>query len=404
MPSYNIELNNHPVKGSDEHSLLLRITVDRKHSRIKLDYSVYPDYFNKNPRQNLYVRAKHPRAARINKYLDDKIQEAKEAAERIAKAGKLVTAANIKKELGRPKVISFYELTEKKISNMKKNSQVSNAQRYSVLLNKIKEMRHDKDLYLQEVDKDFLEKYCSYCKKLGNSDSTIHANMRIIRTMINEAISSGILKYDANPFLSYKLKLGSKGKERLTAEEIASIEKLEFPESTLLFHVKNVFLFSFYCAGIRVSDLLMMKWSNIVKGRLVYRMYKTKMDHSVKLWDKPLAILEYYRENEDPENFIFPFFDNRFDYTDPAFLHNQISAKTALINKYLKKIATLAEIDKRITTHTARHSFADIARQKTNNLYNLSKTLGHSSLKITEAYLASFDEKAVDDTLDEVFG
>ena len=51
-----------------------------------------------------------------------------------------------------------------------------------------------------------------------------------------------------------------------------------------------------------------------------------------------------------------------------------------------------AVINKKISTHTARHSYADIARQKTDNIYNLSKTLGHSSIKITEAYLASFDE------------
>jgi len=69
----------------------------------------------------------------------------------------------------------------------------------------------------------------------------------------------------------------------------------------------------------------------------------------------------------------------------------------------LKEIAKGAKISKKITTHTARHSFADIARQKTDNIYNLSKTLGHSSLKVTEAYLSSFDEKAVDDTLDSMF-
>jgi integrase len=74
-----------------------------------------------------------------------------------------------------------------------------------------------------------------------------------------------------------------------------------------------------------------------------------------------------------------------------------------LINKYLKDIATKAEITKTITSHTARHTFADLARQKTDNIYNLSKTLGHSSLKVTEAYLASFDQQAVDDTMDSMF-
>ena len=85
------------------------------------------------------------------------------------------------------------------------------------------------------------------------------------------------------------------------------------------------------------------------------------------------------------------------------FLHNQISSKTALINKYLKQIAFKVEITKNTTTHTARHSFADIARQKTDNIYNLSKTLGHSSIKITEVYLASSDDAAVDDTLGSIF-
>jgi site-specific recombinase XerD len=74
-----------------------------------------------------------------------------------------------------------------------------------------------------------------------------------------------------------------------------------------------------------------------------------------------------------------------------------------MLDNCLSRIATKAGIDKKITTHTAKHSFADIARQKTDNIYNLSKTLGHSSIKITEAYLASFDQRAVDDTLDEVF-
>ena len=74
-----------------------------------------------------------------------------------------------------------------------------------------------------------------------------------------------------------------------------------------------------------------------------------------------------------------------------------------MINKYLKDIAKKAEITKNVTTHTARHSFADIARKKTDNIYNLSKTLGHSSIKVTEAYLATFDEQAVDDTLNNVF-
>ena len=184
-------------------------------------------------------------------------------------------------------------------------------------------------------------------------------------------------------------------------EEIIAIETLEIEENSLIWHVRNTFLFAFYNAGIRISDILLMTWDNIQDGRLVYIMYKTAKPHSLILKEKPLAILEKYRSRN--EYYIFPFLSDRYDYSDPMFKHNQIGAKTALINKYLKDLAIKAEINKTVTTHTARHSFADIARQKTDNLYNISKALGHSSLKVTEGYLASFDDQAVDDTLDSMF-
>jgi site-specific recombinase XerD len=63
----------------------------------------------------------------------------------------------------------------------------------------------------------------------------------------------------------------------------------------------------------------------------------------------------------------------------------------------------MAGISKNVTTHTARHSFADIARQKKINISDLSMTLGHSSIKVTQSYLSSFDNQAVDDTLDKMF-
>ncbi|MFO8066420.1 MAG: site-specific integrase, partial [Bacteroidales bacterium] len=266
------------------------------------------------------------------------------------------------------------------------------------------DFRNNQELTFEEIDISFLEEFQKYLRKLGNNQTTISKYLKALRSTYYKAIDSGKYSSQANPFTSFKIKVGQPNKDRLTLEEIIKIENLELSRGTLISHVRNAFLFSFYNAGIRISDLLMLTWGNIQNGRLVYSMYKTKRDHAMLLKEKPLAILDQYRtEDSKKEDYIFPFFKNNIDYSDPVFLHNQIGAKTALINKYLKLIATKAEIDKNITTHTARHSFADIARKKQKNLYNLSKALGHSSLKVTEAYMASFDDDAVDDTLNKVF-
>ena len=75
-----------------------------------------------------------------------------------------------------------------------------------------------------------------------------------------------------------------------------------------------------------------------------------------------------------------------------------------LVNKYLKDLASKAGLPKKVSFHVSRHSFADYARKKTKDIYGLSKALGHSGIHITQQYLSDFDQDAVDQTMDDVFG
>lgn len=98
-----------------------------------------------------------------------------------------------------------------------------------------------------------------------------------------------------------------------------------------------------------------------------------------------------------PKNsFIFNHFLKVADFVDEntifsKFQTNQISSKTAIYNKLLKNIGKLAEIETPLTSHIFRHSFANMALTLSDDIYSISKTLGHSSLKQTEEYLRDFD-------------
>jgi len=402
MVTFSIELSSKPIKGMKEHLLMLRITANRKRARIALMYSVNPSNFIPKASNFKFIRANHPDHATINSYLEEQINKAKIIAQEILKEGKILTAYEVKKRMLENKGKSLIKYAEQKALTLKEKGEIGSYKKYNAIINSLKNfIGEDRDLSFEQVDADFLNKYKSDLVKAGKAQTTIHGYLSKIRTLFNDAIHDGLIELVISPFPSYRLKQGNPVKDRLTLEEITKIEELLYPENSLVGHVRNAFLFSFYNAGIRISDILLMTWDNVKDGRLIYTMYKTNKLHSLKLKEKPLAILENYKGRE--ESFIFPFFSDRYDYSNPLFLHNQIGAKTALINKYLKEIARKAGISKNVTTHTARHSFADIARQKTDNIYNLSKTLGHSSLKVTEAYLASFDDQAVDDTLDKMF-
>jgi len=402
MISYKIELNSNPVKGTKDYKLMLRITYMKEHVRITLDYAVKKNQFNPKPSQNQYIRQNNPKYALINNYLDNKIEEAKEAARQLQKENKLISARSIRQRLLTSKSESFYEFSEQVVQQLKKNNRIGNYKKYKSLIEKMKEYTKQEDLTFQEIDVKFLNNFQAHLASKGNAQSTITGNLRTIRALIYRSINEGLIEQGKNPFFSFKMKFGKVDRVRLNEQEILAIENLDLPYGQLIWHVRNVFMFSYYTAGMRISDVLMLKWHNIQNGRLIYRMHKTEKLHSLKLTEKAKSILSFY-DQKNPDHYIFPFFNPEVDYSEAYFQYNQLSAKTAIINKYLKLIAKKADINKKISTHTARHSFADIARKKTNNIYNLSKTLGHSDLKITEAYLASFDEEAVDSTIDDVF-
>jgi len=402
MATIGIELSSKPLKGQREHLLMLRITVNRKRSRIGLMYSVTPNQYISKGKGSKYIRSSHPDHVIINNYLQDKILHAKDVVTKLEKEGKAITPNIIRTKILQPKTYDLFVFGERFKMELLKQGHAGNYKKYRTIINSLKEFVNKPELYFDEIDADFLSRYQAFLTSDESKQTTIHAYVGRIRSLFNKAIQRGIIEPGLTPFTNFKIKQGKPSKERLNMEEIIKIEKLNIEENSLLWHVKNTFLFAFYNAGIRISDILLMTWDNVQDGRLIYDMYKTDKLHSLVLKEKPLEILDRYKGKN--EKFIFPFLSDRYDYSDPMFLHNQIVSKTALINKYLKDIAKKAGLSKNVTTHTARHSFADIARQKTDNIYNLSKTLGHSSLKVTEAYLASFDENAVDDTLDSMFG
>lgn len=401
MANFNVELNSKPVRNTSEYTLLLRITVDRKHARIKLNYATQKKHFNPSPKEYRYIRASHSKHAVINDHIDSKIQEVKDAITYLESKNLTVTANSIKSKMLSPKSKSFIEYANQLANTIKDNNHYATYKKYNTVILKLSDFRNNEDIHFDEITPAFLDAFEAYLVKLGNGINTVNSNFRTIRAIFYNAIEKGYIEQIKNPFFTYRLKSSVPLKDRLDELEIQKIEMLSLKDDPLVDNIRNAFLFSYYNAGIRISDILLLTWDNIQDGRLVYTMYKTNKEHSLKLKEKPLAILEKYKGRG--ELYIFPFFSDRYDYSDQEFLHKQIGAKTTVINKYLKYIASRAGITKKVTTHTARHSFADIARQKTDNIYNLSKTLGHSSLKVTEAYLASFDEKAVDDTLDSMF-
>lgn len=164
---------------------------------------------------------------------------------------------------------------------------------------------------------------------------------------------------------------------------------------------RNIWLVSFYFAGMRISDVLRLKWSDFKDGRLHYKMGKNEKGGSFLVPEKANQILEQYKNDEPKHDFVFPFLKVLDDANDTFNEQRKINHANNLINKNLKKVAASLGIDKNLTMHIARHTFGNLSGDKI-PIHLLQKLYRRSSVVTTIGYQSNFVNKDLDNALKKV--
>ena len=141
-----------------------------------------------------------------------------------------------------------------------------------------------------------------------------------------------------------------------------------------------------------------MKWIYFNGTHINMKTRKTSSVVSIKLSKVALEILAKYKKvDSTPGDFIFPILKPR-DLIDKSKLHKIINARNVMINKNLKIIKDAIGLQKHITFHTTRHTFATRALSKGMKLHHVGSVMGHASVKTTEVY-AKIINKDLDDAM-----
>ena len=396
--TFTAELNHKP-KANGNHALFLRITEDRKFKRIYTGFDIPKKDWNPKKKE---VRRTYPLYSQINKRLD----ELRAQATTIKAEVRGATAAIVVDQLRGKSSTSFFAfadaLTPRQAYNTGRNVRSE--------VNKFRGYIKNDDLAFADITTAALYTYHEWLiKTRGNSLNTANTGLTKLRTVISKAIEAGLMKRQDNPFLGFKMTEARLERIRLTEQELTDFIEVDLPDDSLIWHTRNYWLFAYYSAGVRFSDVACMRWKNISGGRLSYVMRKTQhviqQSHTIQLPRQAEAILCHYRTAANkPEDFIFPILNSQRDYPTDADLLREVSRKNALINKYLKKICFAAGIPKEVSFHSARHTFADLGRRKIKDVYAISKLIRHSKINITEKYLNDFDTEVTDQALDKLFG
>ena len=372
----------------------IRITANRKSRFVSTGVQIAPEYWNDTKKA---VRKTHELASAYNAKIRRVRLQAEEAALESESAEAVKT--QITSSGG-----SFTAYFESYISRLRKRDQYWQRKKFSTTLNKLQATLGEEiswsDLTPASLRK--LERHC--LDERGNNPNTTRKELSRVRRVVNQAVKEQLLDAGNDPFQVYELPKGVQTeRRRLSMEDMQALQDLDLTPGSDLLRDRDAFMFAFYGGGVRFGDVCRLRPEMVAGGRLRYRMMKTEKPVSVRLPDPAHDIVARW-SNNDETPYLFPYLDEG-DERDPVHLRKRISVWNQMANRSLKELAAKAEIENPddVTFHVSRHSFADLARKSSGDLYAVSKALGHSNLKITERYLSSFDQDAVDSLTDSMW-
>jgi site-specific recombinase XerD len=224
------------------------------------------------------------------------------------------------------------------------------------------------DILLNEVTYQFISEFDQFIRvKQGLHNNGVVKNMQQLKRVITVALSNEWIS--KNPFAKYNCKIIEPKRVFLTWEELKCLEELALPNERLN-KVRDVFVFSCY-TGLAYSDVSKLNKVHITqmdgKDWIILDRTKTKNQSTIPIFPKAREILDKYSSLKQSK--LLPV----------------ISSQN--LNKYIKEIAKLANINKQLSFHAARHTFASsVTLNKGVDITTVSAMLGHKMLKTTQIY------------------
>lgn len=369
-------------RKNGEVPIYFRITVDEKRAEMSTGRTIKPARWDPKSQQ---VKGSKPDAQSINRNLELLKTQAYQARQELITEGSEVTAKAIKAKLkGEDKVkkplLEVFKKHNKKMESLTgkgKDYSYSTLKKYKTTIKHVRkflnEEKGNKNYLISKVDTEFLEEFEHFLKtkKDSCSHNTTMRYQAHLKKIINKALRKGWMKDD--PFEGYKHKYEKEDPVFLTQDELDRLQNKDL-DIDRLDRVRDIFVFSCY-TGLGYSDAEKLKQSDIKtdnqgKKYLSIPRKKTTQISRIQLLKPALEIINKYRD--DPET------------SDGSLLPMISNQKT---NAYLKEIATLCKIDKKLTHHVARHTCATtVLLENGVGVETVQMILGHSQLQTTLHY------------------
>jgi integrase len=389
----NILCYKSKILANGEHPLVIRICKDGKKKYHSLGISVNPQFwdFKKNkPKRNC------PNKEEIETLINQKEKEySKQIIEFKAENKDFTVTTLVEKVNTTVNRLTVKQLLDNEYERLRKEGRLKYASTYKELRTSLMDFNKHLDIYFSDIDVNWLKKYEAWLRAKNLGDNSIGVRFRTLRALYNKAVSENIVKVEYYPFRIYKV---SKLKKETIKRSIckSDIEQI-ISYKTDKFYVQlaiDLFYFSYLSGGINFVDMAYLTSENIIDNRLIYIRKKTKKLIKLPLQAKALEIIDKYKSKNI---YLFPLLST-FHKTDVQKA-NRINKLLHIINKNLREIGEELNLPINLTSYCARHSQATQLKKSGVSTAIISELMGHSSEKITQIYLDSFENSQIDEAM-----
>lgn len=283
---------------------------------------------------------------------------------------------------------SLFNFMEGIIAKLKQNGKVRTAETYKTTLNSFKKFRKDEDIMLDNLNSEVMEDFEAWHRGRGITFNTISFYTRILRAVYNRAVEEDAIE-NRRPFRHVYTGVDKTVKRALPLDVIRKIKELDLSLNPALDFARDMFMMSFYLRGMSFIDMTYLKKSDLENGYITYRRRKTGQQLTIEWTSDMQSILNKYPKNQS--NYLLPIIKTTGINEWRAYRNVGYN-----INRYLKQISQMLNLNFRLTMYVARHSWASAAKAKGIPLSVISEGMGHDSETTTQIYLASLDTSAVD--------
>lgn len=336
--------------------LAIRFTHQRTHKTVSLGISVEPHYWDKTAEM---ITANCPERAALQSQIDSTLAGYRKKIQRLEALDIPVTFDTLfETDKSRHAGITIEDGFNAEIERLESLGKINSATKHKYALQVLNGYKSVKTA-LEAIDLDYLKGLELHLRQRGNKDNSIATRFAIFKAIYNKAVKEGKVAVKQNPFSIYQVgSLWAKTRKRaIDKDDIQRLIDLEITEGHTTEYrrlAKDLFLFSYFTAGMNFGDIARLRYKDIVKGRVNYSRHKTQKLLSFQLVPMALQILEKYGMAGHGEDYIFPIL-NRHEHTTPQQIFNRLHKVLRKVNRELKTLGEQIGLEMPLTTYVARH-------------------------------------------------